>query len=308
MSNLIFLAPDLSDPVESSAPTVEKPLYSCSGERGRNLSMTTVLSPASPLLRSLVSQCDDVHVAPWVNVQTCGHTPVVTDHQERITVCAHETPSCRDVVALVRGTARPVGSIAELRDIARTAGVPLYEAEYDASDHLAHANIFLDGEWTASSLREMRMSLSEDQWRHEDSKHPDCSTREGKPDRRLISSWTEPYQRTLRKVPGSRHARVDGIMVCDSCGEPVGIVDTQPYSDSHRRNRASYLAPLGLVLGVDIVLVEHADRKPMSSSVNVVRYTRGNDHAASVERGSYYDAVGALYDLIDDHRCNVGGR
>lgn len=301
----LFLAPEIAHTVQEVTPAVE---HTCSGERGRNLSMNTCILPSSYLIRTVAQQLDGARIAPPVDVQTCGHTPGVVVDGERYTVCSHETEACRDVVALSRGASCHPEDADILISLAARAGVPFYDVAYDPSDHLAPASVLRGGVPLPGGLLGFRMALSEDQWRHEEVAHPQCSSRGEKPDRRLASEWKNPYMRSLRRVHGARHARADGIVVCASCPEPLAVLDTFPYSNPYRRNRAGYLTHLAASLGVGLVFIEHADKRAVTSSVTTLLYEPGQERAGSETRGTFYDAIGVLYDIIDEHQCSVGGR
>lgn len=281
----------------------------CSGERGRDLSMLSLCVGTSPMQPLISRQLDGAHFAPEFYVQTCGHTPTIRDHDEQKNVCPSDTEMCRKPVAVVAVDNGDLGDVGktELASIAAGLAVPLYLVSYDPQDHTAEAEIIRGGVTVARTLRGLRLALSEDQHVHEGDEHPLCATRGSKGSVARIAGWTEPLEKTLRKVPGSRHVTVHGAIICDDCGSLSAVADVRPYSEKYRRNRISTILEVAKSAGVSLVNIEHADYHPASREMNILVHSEMFDIADFSGKGSIFDAAGALYESIDAHPCNVGG-
>lgn len=314
MAMPLFIAPDITPVAASPKPRkVEcaESLSACSGDAGKDISMRTNIVPSSPMHSSVAAQLEGAHfLRPFV-IQTCGHTPSVAKHGSRKDVCAAGGALCREVTALiVVGTLRnPVRAVEReaIAPVAVRAGVPLFSMQYDPTDHISPVIATRNGESIARDIRGFRLSVSSAQAEHFSEAHPDCYRPEGRSDRSRVGEWSEPFERTLRKIPTSRAVTVDGGLVCDGCGDLIGIVDVRPLAEHHRRNRVSYLMPLANPLGIPVVLVEHHDHPSDTRPTRALTYRGSDIEPVSSVEGSIHDIAGALYDVIDEHRCNVGG-
>lgn len=318
MSLPIFLAPEfqVSEATPASSPrlgvvTGSEKLARCSGDSGKDVAMRTGLASPSPLNPVVAAQLDGAHFLRPFIAQTCGHTPSITDHGERHEVCDADEDICRELTALiVAGTLNHPVLAREreaLMPIADRAEVALFALQYNPLDHASPVVALRNGEKVADDLRGLRLSLTEDQFTHFGDAHPDCHNPEGRSSRSRSSGWSEPFERTLRKVPTSRIVTVNEALACDACGDLIAIVDVRPLSEPRRRNRVPMLLALANRLDIPVVLIEHHDKPSRSRDSRALVYRRTDWRTESVVEGSIYDMAGVLYDVIDEHSCNVGG-
>lgn len=321
MSAPLFLAPEYEiaepPPAPRAKPTAvadPEALARCAGDSGKDVAMRTGLMPPSPLNPVVAAQLDGAHFLRPFIVQTCGHTPSITEYGERMEVCDAGDDTCRELTALILAGTLDNPVLARQREaltpIAERAGAPLFALQYSPLDHASPVVATRNGEKVADDLREFRLALTADQAAHFESEHPDCHRPEGRSDRRRVSTWSEPLERTLRKVPTSRVVSVNGALACDKCGDLIALVDVRPLSESHRRNRVPYLLALAKRLDIPVVLIEHHDNPSRSRSSRALVYRDADWKTESVVEGSMYDMAGVLYDVIDGHSCsstNVGG-
>lgn len=318
MSLPIFIAPEFQVS-ESVSTTQSKPravvgsekLARCAGDIGKDVAMHTGLVPPSPLNPVIAAQLDGAHFLRPFIVQTCGHTPSVTDHGERHEVCVADDDICRELTALIFAGTLNNPVLAREREalmpIADRAEVALFALQYNPLDHASPVVASRNGEKVADDLSGFRLSLTEDQFTHFGDAHPDCHNPEGRGSRSRASGWSEPFERTLRKVPTSRIVTVNGALACDECGDLIALVDVRPLSEPRRRNRVPMLLALANRLDIPVVLIEHHDNPSRSRNSRALVYRNDDWKTESVVEGSIYDMAGVLYDVIDNHPCNVGG-